>query len=103
MIYKEIYREKKTNAKLNARPDQFFELTLYECDDDYQAPMLLKVESGNPQDEDWDRHWEIMDIRKYGVQDENQAIREVIKRIDTHVFDEPDAITLTSDQMLYEG
>ena len=83
MEYKQIYRETKVNPPdPGERADRFFTLTLYEALGDYQAPLLLKVESGNPQLEDWDRHWEIVAMPR------NQAIREVIKRLDTHVFEE---------------
>ena len=50
MEYKQIYRETKVNPPdPGERADRFFTLTLYEALGDYQAPLLLKVESGNPQ------------------------------------------------------
>jgi len=82
MNYNQIFREQKTNKEgTGERADQFYALTLYECKDDYKAPFLLEVEWGNPQLDDWDRLWGIM-----RSPNRNQAIREVIKRLDNHVF-----------------
>jgi len=86
MQYKQIYKEQVVNPKdENEKANQVYSLTLYEPDE-YYAPFLLEVESGNPQDNARDRTWEIMP-RGYTTAARCSSIREVIKRIDSHQFE----------------
>ena len=83
MQYKQIYTEEVVFPPVG-KANQFYGLTLYEADE-YPAPMLLKIESGNPQDNARDITWEIMP-KGYTTAARCSNIREVIKRIDSHQF-----------------
>ncbi len=81
MEYKQIYYERIVNPQdPMVRADQFYALTVFYADY-YLAPMLLMVEWGNPQLDDWERSWEILDTRI-----KSEAIRAAIKRIDNFRF-----------------
>lgn len=85
--YKQIFTEPINEpAKEGERYTQFYRLTLYEAKgkDCYSWPFMLKTEWGWRGDEDWNRMWEVIDIPGKGSA---AAIRDVIKRLDGHIFE----------------